>query len=307
MVELSENPKRKVTESISVQNSGYREYLPNHFCIKECVVTPAIEDPGGRDLIEDWYVPGKDLHSAQTAYLITDDKNLLFDTLTPAGEDFILEALDDLLGNGSLDYLIPSHPEANHAGNTWNIVEKYPDVTILAPSKGSDHGIYGYSDDVRLIDYGDTLDLGSHQIEFIEPPFVDLAMTLWMFEYDDNILYTVDYFGCEHHEGECLDFIREMDSDITPDRLRRHMGHVFSWLRYADPVKTDKALDRLIGYDPHYIAPAHGQVFDENVKYYLQLAKNIIRDITDFESPDYHVHTHEAMRYTEDPSKGGLM
>lgn len=278
-------------------NPGHREFVDGIYCLKECLVSSSF---AGQDdhSVPDWFDAGEQLHSSQSAYVfVGDDETLMFDTWSPASKDAVVDELNAVLDGRSLDYLVPSHPESNHAGNAWEILDAHPEATLLAPSRGAQHELYGYDADTELIDEGDTIDLGGRTVEFHQPTFLDHAMTTYVYEQVTGTLCTVDWFGFQHMGSECLKCVDEMKHDLTPDQLERFNGYAFVWLRFADPDRTDAAIDRLMEHtNPSIIAPAHGQIIRENVPYYMDMMKSVIRSVTET-GVGTHVHAHQMNRY----------
>lgn len=278
-------------------NPGHREFVDGIYCLKECIVSSAFGEQAD-DQLPAWFDAGEQLHSSQSAYVILgDDETLMFDTWSPASKDAVVDELNTILDGRDLDYLVPSHPESNHAGNTWEILEAHPDATLLAPTRGAHHDLYGYDATTKRVDDGTTIDLGGRVIEFHEPIFLDHAMTTYLFEHTTETLFTVDWFGFQHMGSECLLCVDEMKHDLTADQLERFNGYAFVWLRFADPDRTDAAIDRLMATtNPSIIAPAHGQIIRDNIPEYMDLMKSVIRTVTDT-GIDTHVHAHQMNRY----------
>lgn len=305
---MAEKQTQRLTANVTIQAPGHREFADGIYLIKECIARAPIEDPSQEWLMDDWYEPGRENHGTQTAYFVDDDETLLYDTLTPASTELILNELDSLLDGRELDYLVISHPEANHAGNAHAILDEYPEATLIVPGRGAHHdlhGMEGLGDEVvRKVADGDTLELGDHTIEFVEEVFFDHAMTIWMFEQETETLFTSDFMGFSHMDGECLSCVDELDDKHpTKDQLARFNGFAFTWFRFVDTEETDRALDRIAQtYNPSNIAPAHGQVARENIPEYLETMKEVIQDIAEYESDEYRVHAHQMLRYTSNTS-----
>jgi hypothetical protein len=78
----------------------------------------------------DWYEPGREAYVPQCAYLLEGtDGTLLFDTLSPASTGQVLDAIDDLVGDRGLDYLVKAlrdspaeydNGEVTTAGGFWS-------------------------------------------------------------------------------------------------------------------------------------------------------------------------------------------
>ena len=225
--------------------------------IQGCIPRPGLEAEYTSDP-PDWYEPGRAVHTCQNAYLITGEKTLLFDTLSPANRGHILAELDDALDGRDLDYLVPSHPEAPHAGNAFAILDDHPEAQLVAPGHGDDHELY-HLGDAETVDPGDSIDLGGRTVEFLQPLFLDHAMHIWMRETSTGTFFPVDWLGFPHMAGECLTCVDELDHDVTVDQLLAFHGRVFFWYQYVDVGKTNGVIDVIADrHGDDLIAPAHG-------------------------------------------------
>jgi len=69
------------------------------------------------------------------AYLITDEKTALLDTVDGDGKRPFFENIRYVLDGRKLDYLIVNHMEPDHCANIENLIRLYPEVTIVGNSK----------------------------------------------------------------------------------------------------------------------------------------------------------------------------
>ena len=69
------------------------------------------------------------------AYLLLDEKTVLFDTVDWSGCRQLLENLDYLLADRPLDYLVINHLEPDHAGSIEEVLIRYPNVKIISNEK----------------------------------------------------------------------------------------------------------------------------------------------------------------------------
>ncbi len=256
-----------------------REIFPGVHWIQEC-------GPNRTDLVEalsreshDWYEAGREIHVPQNAYLFRRERTLLFDTLSPAASRQIIEETDQLLDGRGLDYLVISHPDVPHAGNTSKILRAHPEARLVAPKQGSMHELYHLGNAVK-VEPGDTIDLGGARLEFREATFLDAAMSLWMMDETTNTLFPVDWLGFPHMDEECLRFVDELESEITVARLVEFHGRVMFWYRYVDVAKTKAEIDRLIEtLAPCNIASAHGLPIRQGAVQYLEMAKDVVEAV----------------------------
>lgn len=253
----------------------YREIDPGLFWIQE--LGP---DRTGMFVDDDrdpprWYRDDA-VRIPQCAYLLAGEETLLFDTLSPAATDDLLADLEAILDGDPLDYLVVSHPDVPHAGNTRRVLAEYPDCTLVAPRYGDGHALY-HLEEARLVGEGDAIDLGGRVVAFHEATFLDAPVSMWMTERTTNALFPVDWFGFPHHDAERLSFVDEIEGDATVDRLVAFHGRVMFWYQYVDAGKVKREIDRLVDeYDPDLLAPAHGLVVREDVPDYMERMKPVV-------------------------------
>jgi flavorubredoxin len=267
----------------------HREIRDSFHWTQECLPLGTLNDLEGFDRSA-WLDADEEAHGCQNAYLLDGDRSLLFDTLTQPNADDVVGLIDDLLDGEPLDYLAISHPEANHAGNTFTILDAYPEATLLVPGEaaghgdghGAEHELYhlaadtpddgeGLGNDIEYVTDGDTVDLGEYTVTFREPVVADHSFTLWMTEETTNALFTVDWMGFLHQESNCVSYAGELDHPVTVEQVFRFHALAFPWLRFADPDQLEAAVAEVRELDPDVVAPAHGMVMVEDVDDYLGL------------------------------------
>lgn len=230
----------------------------------------------------DWYREGTELHVPQNAYLLAGEKEtLLFDTLSPAASETVLGGLEDALDGRSLDYLLISHPDVPHAGNTARILRRYPACQLLAPRAGETHALY-HLGEAKKVGPDDELDLGGLQLRFPEATFLDAAVHTWMTEETSRTLFTVDWLGFPHLGDECLKCVDELDVEIGVSRLEEFHSRVMFWFQYVDPQKVQAATDALaVEFEGYGIAPAHGLPIREGSARYFALMNEVVQRVAD--------------------------
>jgi flavorubredoxin len=248
--------------------------------IQGCIPRPGLTD----DYVAeppDWYEPDREVHTCQNAYLVSGERTLLFDTLSPANREHVLAELDRELDGRDLDYLVVSHPEAPHAGNAFAILEAHPEATLVAPAHGNEHELY-HLGDAQQVSPGDTIDLGGRRVEFLQPLFLDHAMHIWMRETTTGTLFPVDWLGFPHMDGECLTVVEELDHEVTTDQLIAFHGRVFFWYQYVDVEKTNGVIDSLAEtYASDVVAPAHGLPITADAGQFLRGMTEVVEQVNE--------------------------
>lgn len=254
----------------------HREIVPGIHWIQECGPdrTGIAAELVARG--ESWYPAGSALHIPQNAYLFAAERTLLFDTLSPAATDVVLTGLAEILDGRPLDYLVVSHPDVPHAGNTHRILGVYPSCRLVAPAVGDIHELY-HLDDSLKVSPGDKIDLGGRTVRFQEATFLDAAMSIWMTEETCGMLLPVDWLGFPHFGGECLKYVDEIEGHVDVGRLTEFHSRVMFWLQYVDVPKVQAEIDHLARtLTPQIIGPSHGLVIRENAQDYFEMMNEVV-------------------------------
>lgn len=269
-----------MTEADKIAEGTRRDVWPGIHWIQECGghqagIARAVLARGS-----DWYTADRQMYIPQNAFLVDGEKTLLLDTLSPASGDRVMSGLEALLGDRPLDYLVISHPDVPHAGNTGRILRRYPDCQLVAPRQGDTHALY-HLDEALHVGPEDEIDLGGRVVRFPKAVFLDAAIHTWMTEETNRVLFTVDWLGTPHLDGESLLRADELDAEIGVDRLEEFHSRVLFWFQYVDPDKVIAATDAIAeAYEGYGVAPAHGvpTLGDLTARYY-PLMNEVVRRV----------------------------
>ena len=110
------------------------------------------------------------------SYVILDEKVAVMDTVDKRATEQWMENLSQALNGRSVDYLVVSHLEPDHASNVQKLAELYPDMKIVGNAKIFSMLPQFFSMDLSdrsvVVKEGDTLSLGSHTLQFFMAPMV---------------------------------------------------------------------------------------------------------------------------------------
>ena len=148
------------------------------------------------DLFEGQYILENGM--AYNSYIVLDNKIAVLDTVDKIAVDRWFDNLADALGDKKPDYLIVQHLEPDHSFGIQKFIEKYPD-TVLYCSASALRMLPQFCDvdlsKVVAVKEGDTLDLGTHKLNFVMAPMVHWPEVMVTYDSTDKVLFSADAFG----------------------------------------------------------------------------------------------------------------
>lgn len=203
------------------------------------------------------------------SYLILDEKVTLMDTVDASATEQFFENLEAGLAGRSIDYLVVHHMEPDHAANIKLLLEKYPEIQVVASAKALqmigqffDLDLSGRSMEVKE---GDTLSTGSHTFHFVAAPMVHWPEVLVSYDEKEKILFSADAFGTFGALNGTIfndevDFEREYLADA-----RRYYANIVG--KYGTQVQA--LLKKAAGLDIQMICPLHGPIWRTDLGWFI--------------------------------------
>lgn len=192
------------------------------------------------------------------SYLIVDEKTALFDTVDICYSDIFLQKLETALDGRSLDYLVINHMEPDHSGSLRLLKTKYPNIQIVGNKRTADmvSGFYGITDGVLIIEDGEQLSLGKHNLVFYLTPMVHWPETMMTYETTEKMIFSGDAFGTFGTlDGGITD--KQLHPERYYDEMVRYYSNVVG--KFGSPVQ--KALQKLGHLEINYICSTHGPIW----------------------------------------------
>ena len=231
--------------------------------MEDCKVTESIINLGASDndleLFEGQYILNNGM--SYNSYLIKDDKNVLMDTIDEKVSERWLDNLVKALNGETLDYLVVSHMEPDHAYNIDVVASKYPDMKIVG-NQFTFNILKNFFDIDKLeerkivVTDGEVLDIGKHKLQFFMAPMVHWPEVMVTYEQTEKILFSADAFG----KFGSLD----VEDDWITEARRYYVGIVGKF-----GMQVQALLNKASTLDIKTICPLHGPVLKENLQYYL--------------------------------------
>ena len=213
------------------------------------------------DLFESQYVVPEGM--AYNSYVILDEKVAIMDTVDARKGAEWWANVEYVLGGRTPDYLVVQHLEPDHAALIHEVLNKYPQVKVVATAKAVQmmpqfFENVDFEQRTIAVKEGDTLSLGCHTLQFFVAPMVHWPEVMVSYEQSEKVLFAADAFGkfgalCNGGSWDC--------------EARRYFINICG--KYGAQVQT--LLKKATTLDIKTICPLHGPVLTENLGHYIGL------------------------------------
>lgn len=211
------------------------------------------------DLFEGQYPVSNGM--AYNSYIIMDEKIAIMDTVDINFTDEWLANIKKTLNGKKPDYLIIQHMEPDHSSNIINLLNTYPETTLVGNAKTFLMIEQFFHTDIKnklVVKDNDILSLGNHELKFIFAPMVHWPEVMLTYEINQKIIFSADAFG----KFGALD----KDEDWDDEARRYYFGIVG---KYGKPVQA--LLKKASSLEINMICPLHGPVLSNNLNHYIDL------------------------------------
>lgn len=203
------------------------------------------------------------------AYLLLDEKSVLFDTVDWSACRQLLENMDYLLEGKPLDYLVINHMEPDHGASIEEILLRYPKVKIVSTEKAfmlmRQFGFGVDSHELIEVHEGDTMSFGKHTVTFVYAPMVHWPEAMVTFDLTNGVLFAADAFGSFGAlDGKLFNDEVNFDRDWIDD-ARRYFTNIVG--KYGPHVQA--LLKKAATIDIKVICPLHGPVWRSDLGYFI--------------------------------------
>ena len=203
------------------------------------------------------------------AYLLLDEKSVLFDTVDWSACRQLLENMDYLLEGKPLDYLVINHMEPDHGASIEEILLRYPKVKIVSTEKAfmlmRQFGFGVDSHELIEVHEGDTMSFGKHTVTFVYAPMVHWPEAMVTFDVTNGVLFAADAFGSFGAlDGKLFNDEVNFDRDWIDD-ARRYFTNIVG--KYGPHVQA--LLKKAATIDIKVICPLHGPVWRSDLGYFI--------------------------------------
>lgn len=211
------------------------------------------------DLFESQYIVPNGV--SYNSYIILDEKVAVMDTVDARKTDEWFSNLTNTLNGRTVDYIVISHLEPDHAANIQMLAEKYPQAKLVLSAKAKAmlpqfFDIADLDSRCMAVAEGEELSLGSHTLKFFMAPMVHWPEVMVEYETTEKVLFSADGFG----KFGAL----SADEDWACEARRYYFNIVG---KYGAPVQA--LLKKAATLDIQTICPLHGPILKDNLGYYI--------------------------------------
>ncbi len=214
--------------------------------------------------------------SSYNSYLIQDEKTVLIDTVwMPFSKEYV-EHLKTVIDLNKIDYIIANHAEVDHSGALPELMKLIPDTPIYCTKNGVKSLKGHYHQDWNFVEVktGDTLDVGSGKIVFIEAPMLHWPDSMFSYYTSDAILFSNDAFG-QHYASELMYNDLVDQAELYQEAIKYYANILTPF----SPLVTKKIHEVLgLNVPVSMICTSHGIIWRDNptqiVEQYLKWADN---------------------------------
>jgi len=211
--------------------------------------------------VNDWNI--RDFHGYSThrgtsynAFLVTDEKIALIDTVKKEFADQLIENISQIVDPKKIDYVISNHTEMDHSGSLPRIMHRVGEDKPLFCSKMGEKNLaryYSQKWNYRAVGTGDELSLGKRTLTFLETRMLHWPDSMFTYLKEDKILFSSDAFG-QHYAGP------EKFDDVIGDTIMPHAKKYFAniLLLYSPLILKLVETVTSLGLQFSMICPDHG-------------------------------------------------
>jgi anaerobic nitric oxide reductase flavorubredoxin len=203
--------------------------------------------------------PIADTGVTYNSYLINDEKKAVIDLAKSNKGDEFFSQIEELVDISDIDYIIINHMEPDHSGLIKIVRRLAPEAKLVGSKKTSEmlETFFGITENVVVVEDGDTLSLGKHELKFVSTPFLHWPETIMTYETTQHLLFSCDAFGgygAVH--GGIFD-----DESMDPEFYEREALRYYVNILASFSPRVLSAIDKLKDVPISVIAPSHGLVW----------------------------------------------
>lgn len=211
-------------------------------------------------------------------YLIMDEQITLLDTVKHDFSDITIGNIKNITDPSKIVNVIINHIETDHASSIDKIMELAPNATIYISDRGK-KGLDRHFDTsqwkFRIVKTGDTLNIGRHNLLFIETPMLHWPDSMMTYVKEAKLLISQDAFGQHLATAARFDdeFIECASHAELEDSVVDYYANIL--MPFGQLIKAKIAELQKLGLEIDMIAPDHGIIWRKQPERVIQMYQDM--------------------------------
>lgn len=222
----------------------------------------------------DWNI--RDFHgyslyrgTSYNAFLLVDEKVVLFDTVKKPFGNKLLQNIGKIVEPSKIDYIIVNHAEMDHSGSLSDLMEVLkPEKLICSPMCKKALIDHFHREDwpFEVVKTGQNINLGKKTVQFIETKMLHWPDSMFSYLKEDRLLFSSDAFGQHWATSE------RFDDEVDNGELLRHAAKYYANILLPFSPLVQKLLSSVkdMGLAIDIIATDHGLIWRKNPSLIIQ-------------------------------------
>ncbi len=197
--------------------------------------------------------------SSYNAYLITDEKTVLVDTVWGPFQEQLVENIREIIDPAKIDIVVANHAETDHSGALPAVIRHAPKAKVIVSKRGleSVEGHYHQPWNFQTVQTGDKISIGKRELIFVEAPMLHWPDSMFTYLTGDNILMPNDAFG--QHYASAFRFNDEVDQEELYEEALKYYANILTPFSSMVAKKIEEVL--ALNLPVSMIAPSHGIIW----------------------------------------------
>jgi flavorubredoxin len=202
--------------------------------------------------------------SSYNAFVMTDKKNVLFDTVKKSFSEEMMQRISHLVSLEKIDYIVVNHVEMDHSGALPLVIDSIKPEKIICSAKGKEALLSHFKRPdwpYHVVKTGDVVNTGKYNISFIETPMLHWPDSMFSYVAEKKLLISSDAFG--QHWATSQRFDTQVDFGELMHQAGKYYANII--LPYSGLVQKLLKTCTDMGIQLDMIAPDHGLIWTKHI------------------------------------------
>jgi len=170
------------------------------------------------------------------------------------------EDIFSLVQPDEVRWIFVTHDDFDHAGNLREALQRCPNAQLITSHSESSRTSVSLgvaSERMRMVDTGQSFDVGDRSLRALRPPVYDSPYTRGLFDPATGVYYSSDAFCAPMPEGP-VDWVDQIPPQLWAEGMAKfHHFSLCPWISMVDEVRFRAEVGKLAELDIKVIVGAH--------------------------------------------------